>query len=758
MVNERYLSGQGRMFMNKRLIMAIIFLSMVFYNLTVCGEEAVSDENIITDQTGEFQYSINSDGTATMLDYLGGDKEIEIPHSLDGIDVTAIGGKAFELTLEMRSLHKISISEGITRIGKGAFLGCELENMVIPADVETIDEGAFFGCYIENLSISSDNKNYGMYEGALYEKASGKLIACFTDEDDDSYVIPDNITSIGDEAFFGNWNLKSITIPASVIDIGDNVFLGCDLENINISGDNENYELIDEALFQKKNKKLILYLGEKENNIYSLPEETAEILGIAENNIYSIPEGTTEIGGGAFFMCHGLCGVEIPDSIVNIGDYAFAECVRLTGLEIPDSVTSIGDYAFSGCHRLGNICIPGSVSSIGKDAFVECCLENIEISADNEYYAQIDGVLFEKASKKLIIYPALDERSTYSIPSGIEIIEDGAFYGSSNLYEIEIPSSVTFIGASAFECCSNLYEIKIPEGITDIKDNTFYDCGNLGTVEIPASVTTIRKSAFENCYNLYEIEIPENVTTIGNSVFSSCYSLTDIYLPDTIVSIGDYAFWDCENLDINVIPQNVVSIGKYAFQSCNSLSSIIIPEGTISIGNGAFEDCENLNNIEIPTSVTDIGEEAFGGCSSLASISVSPDNNCYAQIDGVLFDKEYKKLIAYPAGKETSIYNIPEGVMEIGDGAFAGCENLYDVIIPDGTVSIRQRAFRDCSNLNSVTIPASVISIDNNGYNLFGDYDNLTLIVDHDSYASRWAKEEGIEYTYPDANDWLLSE
>ena len=122
------------------------------------------------------------------------------------------------------------------------------------------------GCLAEDFRISAGNRNYGMQEGTLYEKANGKMIAYFTDGEDESYVIPDNITSIGDEAFFRGYDLndlKSITIPNSVISIGDNVFIGCDLETINISDSNENYELVKGTLFEKKNKKLLVYLGKE---------------------------------------------------------------------------------------------------------------------------------------------------------------------------------------------------------------------------------------------------------------------------------------------------------------------------------------------------------------------------------------------------------------------------------------------------------------------------------------------------------------
>ena len=92
-------------------------------------------------------------------------------------------------------------------------------------------------------------------------------------------------------------------------------------------------------------------------------------------------------------------------------------------------------------------------------------------------------------------------------------------------------------------------------------------------------------------------------------------------------------------------------------------------------------------------------------------------------------------------------------VVAIGDLAFENCDSLTSITIPDSVTSIGDYAFWWCRSLTSVTIPGSVASIGDDAF--FDCPDTLQLIVDRDSYAKEYAKENNLSYNYPDALDWL---
>ena len=203
------------------------------------------------------------------------------------------------------------------------------------------------------------------------------------------------------------------------------------------------------------------------------------------------------------------------------------------------------------------------------------------------------------------------------------------------------------------------------------------------------------------------------VTSIGRDAFHGCSSLMSVTIPEGVTSIGSAAFYGCSGLTSVTIPEGVTSIADWTFRGCSSLTSVTIPESVTSIGNDAFCDCSSLMSVTIPEDVTSIGGGAFNGCSSLSDITVASGNAKYASVDGVLFNKECTTLLRYPAGHDSAVYQISEGVTSIDNGAFYGCSGLTSVTIPEGVTSIADWTFCGCSSLTSVTIPESVTSIDN---------------------------------------------
>ncbi len=154
---------------------------------------------------------------------------------------------------------------------------------------------------------------------------------------------------------------------------------------------------------------------------------------------------------------------------------------------------------------LTSIIIPDSVEIIESGAFYGCtALESITVDENNNNYASVDGVLFDKAMTTLICCPG-GKKGSYKIPDGVENIGDEAFYHCAGLTSVTISDSVTNIGWAAFSNCTGLTSVVIPDGITLLDNYMFYECSGLKSITIPDSVTNIKFGAFYNCIGLTDV-------------------------------------------------------------------------------------------------------------------------------------------------------------------------------------------------------------------------------------------------------------
>lgn len=560
---------------------------------------------------------------------------ITLPTSIVNID-----SKAFS---DCKRLKEINIPSSVVSIGEESFQNCTgLTSLLIPSSVTKIDGWAFNDC--SNLEIVIDNaeENLEIGQDAFY----GCKLVTFTKENSpvedpsikklsfrvltdstaevaegcmDTIVIPETVvidgknykvTSIGDTAFAGCFELKSIVFSSNITTIGEQSFMTCaNLVNVKIPSnvteikDNafyyckkadivvDNYEdciSLGKAAFFGCNSvtytkipdisepepedttPIIEEIPEGQMRFKILSDSTVELTSACLDTI-NIPdtvriEGTlytvTSIGNSAFFGCDSVTSITIPESVNRIGNAAFAECTSLTSVTIPSGVTTLNDSLFYGCDSLSSIVISENVKSIGAWAFFRCT--NLDIVIDNFQDSLTYGNgAFEgcKSVKYTKIDPTIVDAS--ATPLSFKVLTDSTAEvtksNASKVYgAITVPLKVRIdgkvylvnsIGDNAFERCERMTSIVLSDSITSIGNSAFNFCKTLTTINLPANLTTIGDEAFIDCVNLMNVTIPASVTKIGTQAFAYCSRLNAVVEnKEENIEIGDFAFYEIKSL------------------------------------------------------------------------------------------------------------------------------------------------------------------------------------------------------------------
>ena len=327
----------------KRLISLLVAVCMMITMLPLSAVTAfaadTSSSTVYEATVDGYKYAYTVNGnTATITEFRG-------PVDSEGnVDLTNHGPYNITIPTELGGIR-------VTGLGDYSFATEEnnsplydihhhnIHSVTIPESVTSIGQHAFFGCFnLDSLIIKDAATSIGesAFDGcsALTTLSLGK-----------------NITTIGDYAFEDCLNLKEVTIPQSVTSIGTYAFYLTDLHTLAIEGP-------------------IKSMG------------YAAFAGCTNLTSLSLYDGIQTIGEGAFAYCSALTNVTIPQSVTSIGFGAFGDCTSLTTLSLGKNITTIGKGAFSGCSALTNVTIPEKVTTIESDTFTGCSnLESITLPA-----------------------------------------------------------------------------------------------------------------------------------------------------------------------------------------------------------------------------------------------------------------------------------------------------------------------------------------------------------------------------------------
>lgn len=727
-----------------------------------------------------------------------------------------------------KKIGSVSLPNQLKTIGLDAFFNTDLVEVVIPGSVTMIKYGAFRECFaLQRLTLlwgeevlevrASDSPLYGRVYGAfmesrlnyiyvdrniIYRDHNGEDFTPLsnqcglfthesrqTDKDVDEVIIGPNMSTIIESMFAGVYPQK-LVIPGNITSIENNAFYN-------------SYEL-EELIFEPSPTGTPLTMGYSPGTISdsgpfylsnsSVQDDLKTIrlnreINYTLNNINSKDKGvfsdrraltTVELGEQVktisdymFAVSPKLTSVNIPTSVTSIGNNAFEECA-ITSVNIPETVTSMGNNVFRNCDALKNatlgtptigtgvlydcdaleeVTIKGTVNSFGEDAFYSCgalkrlTLEPSPTNTQLRFYvseeespfydAALESVDWDrdiiysggKVVEKEGLFSGQTQLSSVTIGNQVKTIPYYAFANNSKLTSITIPESVTTILYDAFKGCSALHTVIIRPSDEFIKiycqkdgDGTFYDA-KLKHIELGRYIEAVNEYG-----NLYVAQ-NWNEGVFANSSYSSVDEVT-VIIGEKITNINEYMFSHL-NIKTLTVPSTVGLLERYAFYNCDALKTVTL--GAQQMESGVLYDCDALEEVIIKGTVSSIGRDAFYSCGkikkltfeeSATSSTLTLDYQTYASDDqGPFYDApleevDWRRNISYTLANAGTVNGKDEGL-------FSGKSTLTKVNIGAQVKSIPPYTFAG-SGFTAIWIPREVTSIGNNAFEGCSNFLGLT--------------------------------
>ena len=702
------------------------------YNLT--GElELTSSITSIQDSSFRNCYGFTGDLNMPLKLVSIGSKSFENCYGFDGTinmndALLNIGSLAFNNCTGFTG--NLKIGDRVQNIGSGCFKGCDgfSGNSIIMSNTPNIADDAFGDIVFTNLVVSSATKNINNNQSFDY----------FIN-DPIGLVLSDGVINIGNYSFdYFNFT-GGLVIPNSVTSIGDNAFEA----NTGLSGE--------------------LTLG---NNLTSIGKNAFSQCTFSGG--LTVPNKVTIIKDEAFSGCNNFDGsLILGENLEFIKSGVFKDCYGFTGgVKFPVNISEIGANAFENCSGFkGNLTIQPLVS-IGADAFLNTNFENLNTSEnliliedeDYNYFSGYTGGLKIGSITQTIGSGSFDGFSFskgLNIPVSVKEIKENAFANSSKFTgNLIIPDNVVLLSSGAFKNCSGFNGFfDISDSLFEVSNNAFLNCngltGNLnlntpsleilntgafencssfnGSFSLGSYVTRIEERAFASCSSLVgNLLIPASTTFVGRNAFSGCSSFNgDLSIANSVLTVGSGAFADCSSLSGSLVAGDVTDFALNAFENC-SFTNLTVGGDVDIVSRGEFDFYNNLesqSSLTIQNGVNYIDDYAFSGSQFIGSLTLAgslsgvgyaafADCNFNRQLileSGISFIKDYA---FYNCSNMFGELTIPGSIETLGDNAFKNNSSMLRLFFEDGINEIGSGCFSNCSSINNaLIIPSGVDSI-----------------------------------------------
>lgn len=401
-----------------------------------------------------------------------------------------------------------------------------------------------------------------------------------------------------------------------------------------------------------------------------------------------------------------LQSVTLPDSLKYVGEYNFYGdySKKLKTLSLPSSLVYFGDRNMSSA-VLDEITIPASLQYFGEQP--EAQINSITVAAGNKNYKVENGVLYTADGKTLVKATSGYKDEQLSIDEGITDLLSGAFYKVSTLKSVTIPKTIAKLSESTFSECANLTKLYLSEQ-TEL-DNFFidYDAG--------ISITL---------YSFGADSYAKQYCTNANNKGYKNVTYVDLSEQVGTSTVFEYVL----NSDFNAV------LTKYTGDD----GDVNLPTEIDGIPVVGCADDLFMYSIHDDLKKKDVDVFAI-------------DSDYFYTDNGVLFTKDSKRLIYYPADKTETIYTVKDEVLSIGDYAFFGNTSLKIVYLPTHISSFKLSAFEGCNSTLDVTVkPLSVdaasVKATGTQYNTVKlTWSAVTNVAGYKIYRSESASASGVE-------------